>query len=127
MAVGIGFAQGDLSVGMPLATAIALQDIPEGLAVAMSLCAIGTPAWKAVAVAALRDTELRGDSHQPRIAGKNPLVVSRRGNETRDDQLPHIQAGERRSLLRAHLRSGFGLGMSVWKVQEDEAPRCRLR
>lgn len=53
MAVGIGFAQGDLSVGMPLATAIALQDIPEGLAVAMSLRAIGTPAWKAVAVAAL--------------------------------------------------------------------------
>jgi ZIP family zinc transporter len=32
MAVGVGFAQGDLSVGLPLATAIALQDIPEGLA-----------------------------------------------------------------------------------------------
>jgi ZIP family zinc transporter len=53
MAVGVGFAQGDLSVGMPLAIAIALQDIPEGLAVAMSLRAIGTPAWKAVGVAAL--------------------------------------------------------------------------
>jgi ZIP family zinc transporter len=53
MAVGVGFAQGDLSVGLPLAMAIALQDIPEGLAVAMSLRAIGTPAWKAVGVAAL--------------------------------------------------------------------------
>ncbi len=53
MAVGVGFAQGDLSVGVPLAMAIALQDIPEGLAVAMSLRAIGTPAWKAVGVAAL--------------------------------------------------------------------------
>lgn len=53
MAVGVGFAQGDLSVGMPLAMAIALQDMPEGLAVAMSLRAIGTPAWKAVGVAAL--------------------------------------------------------------------------
>lgn len=53
MAVGVGFAQGDLSVGMPLAIAIALQDIPEGLAVAMSLRAIGTPAWKSVGVAAL--------------------------------------------------------------------------
>jgi ZIP family zinc transporter len=53
MAVGVGFAQGDLSVGLPLATAIALQDIPEGLAVAMTLRAIGTPAWKAVGIAAL--------------------------------------------------------------------------
>jgi ZIP family zinc transporter len=52
MAVGVGFAQGDLSVGLPLATAIALQDIPEGLAVAMTLRAIGTPGWKAVAIAA---------------------------------------------------------------------------
>lgn len=52
MAVGVGFAQGNMSVGLPLAIAIALQDIPEGLAVAMTLKAIGTPAWKAVAVAA---------------------------------------------------------------------------
>ena len=52
MAVGVGFAQGDLSVGLPLAAAIALQDIPEGLAVAMTLRAIGTPGWKAVAIAA---------------------------------------------------------------------------
>jgi zinc transporter, ZIP family len=53
MAVGVGFAQGDMSVGLPLATAIALQDIPEGLAVAMTLRAIGTPGWKAVGIAAL--------------------------------------------------------------------------
>jgi ZIP family zinc transporter len=52
MAVGVGFAQANMSVGLPLATAIALQDIPEGLAVAMTLRAIGIPAWKAVAVAA---------------------------------------------------------------------------
>ena len=32
MAIGVGYAQGDLSVGIPLTTAIALQDIPEGLA-----------------------------------------------------------------------------------------------
>ena len=53
MAVGVGFAQGDVSVGLPLATAIALQDLPEGLAVAMTLRAIGTPVWKAVGIAAL--------------------------------------------------------------------------
>ena len=53
MAIGVGFAQGDLGVGLPLAAAIALQDIPEGLAVAMALRAIGTSAWRAVGIAAL--------------------------------------------------------------------------
>jgi ZIP family zinc transporter len=52
MAIGTGFAQGDLSVGLPLATAIALQDIPEGLAVALALRAAGFQAPTAVLVAA---------------------------------------------------------------------------
>lgn len=41
MAIGVGYAQGDLTVGVPLTTAIALQDIPEGLAVALTLRAAG--------------------------------------------------------------------------------------
>jgi ZIP family zinc transporter len=41
MAIGVGYAQGDLSIGIPLTTAIALQDIPEGLAVAITLRATG--------------------------------------------------------------------------------------
>lgn len=53
MAIGVGFAAGDLNVGIPLATAIALQDIPEGLAVAVALRAIGLPAWQALGIAAL--------------------------------------------------------------------------
>lgn len=52
MAVGVSFAQGDLSVGLPLATAIALQDIPEGLAVALTLRAVGFNPLFAVLVAA---------------------------------------------------------------------------
>jgi zinc transporter, ZIP family len=51
MAIGVSFAQGDLGVGVPLTTAIALQDIPEGLAVAMALRAIGLSPWRAVMVA----------------------------------------------------------------------------
>lgn len=51
MAIGVSFAQGDLGVGVPLTTAIALQDIPEGLAVAMALRAIGLPPWRAVLLA----------------------------------------------------------------------------
>lgn len=52
MAVGVAFSQADLGVGVPLTTAIALQNIPEGLAVVMALRAIGVTAWRAVALAA---------------------------------------------------------------------------
>lgn len=41
MAVGVGFAEGDVGNGMPLATGIGVQNIPEGLAVAVSLLAAG--------------------------------------------------------------------------------------
>lgn len=51
MAVGVGFSQGDMSVGLPLATAIAIQDIPEGLVVALALRSAGIPAITAVLVA----------------------------------------------------------------------------
>lgn len=48
MAIGVSFSQGDLSVGLPLTTAIAIQDIPEGLAVAMALKAAGLSPMRAV-------------------------------------------------------------------------------
>lgn len=41
MAVGVGFAKGNLANGLPLAVGIGLQNIPEGLAVAVSLLAVG--------------------------------------------------------------------------------------
>ncbi|WP_049722893.1 ZIP family metal transporter [Gilvimarinus polysaccharolyticus] len=41
MAVGVGFANGDIDNGLPLAIGIGLQNIPEGLAVAVSLMAVG--------------------------------------------------------------------------------------
>jgi DNA-directed RNA polymerase subunit beta' len=43
--------------------------------------------------------------HRPRVAGEDPLVVVRRSEEAGDDQLPHVQAGAGRSLLREDLRS----------------------
>ena len=52
MAIGVGFAGGDVSVGLPLAMAISIQDIPEGLAVALALRTIGLSTAKAVLVAA---------------------------------------------------------------------------
>lgn len=41
MAIGVSFAHGDLSVGLPLTMAIMIQDVPEGLAVALALRATG--------------------------------------------------------------------------------------
>lgn len=53
MAVGVSFSQGDLSVGLPLAAAIAIQDIPEGLAVALALIAIGVRPIASIGIAAM--------------------------------------------------------------------------
>jgi len=41
MAVGVGFAGGEVSNGITLATGIGIQNIPEGLAVSISLIAVG--------------------------------------------------------------------------------------
>ncbi len=52
MAIGVSFAQDDMSVGFPLTIAIALQDIPEGLAVALALRSAGFAPSLAFLVAA---------------------------------------------------------------------------
>ena len=59
--------------------------------------------------------------------GEDPRVVARRGEEAGDDQLPHVQAGARRPLLREDLRPGEGLRVQLRQVQAHEAPRHRLR
>lgn len=51
MAIGVSFSQADMAVGLPLTTAIALQDIPEGLAVALALRGAGFTPRFAVLVA----------------------------------------------------------------------------
>lgn len=52
MAIGVSFSQGDMSVGLPLTTAMAIQDMPEGLAVALALRRAGFTPLFAVLVAA---------------------------------------------------------------------------
>lgn len=52
MAIGVVFAHGDLSVALPLTTAIVIQDIPEGLAVALALRATGMSNRRAILIAA---------------------------------------------------------------------------
>lgn len=52
MAIGVSFAQGELHVGIPLTSAIALQDMPEGLAVALAARAAGLSVSRSVLLAA---------------------------------------------------------------------------
>jgi ZIP family zinc transporter len=53
LAVGVGFAGGDVGAGMVLAIAIGLQNLPEGLAVAVALVREGYGAARAFLVASL--------------------------------------------------------------------------
>ncbi len=53
MSVGVSFGSGDLKNGIVLSIAIALQNIPEGLAVALPLVSLGYNKWKAVGIATL--------------------------------------------------------------------------
>ena len=76
--------------------------------------------------------EIRGPARSqgaraPGAAGAAHLVVVGRGHQAGDDQLPVVQAGEGRPLLRAHLRSGQGLGVPLRQVQADPLSRRDLR
>jgi ZIP family zinc transporter len=53
MAIGVGFSGGDASVGIPLTAAIAIQDVPEGLVVAVALRTVAYAPWQAAAAGAL--------------------------------------------------------------------------
>ena len=53
MAIGVGFSGGDPAVGVPLTAAIAIQDIPEGLVVAVALRTVAYLPWRATLAAAL--------------------------------------------------------------------------
>jgi len=53
LAVGVGFGNGDVGAGMSLAIGIGLQNMPEGLAVALPLMGQGYSRWKAIGIATL--------------------------------------------------------------------------
>ncbi|MDM0045660.1 ZIP family metal transporter [Variovorax dokdonensis] len=52
LAIGVGYGGGDAISGSALATGISIQDVPEGLVVAVALLAAGYSRGKAVAIAA---------------------------------------------------------------------------
>ena len=52
MAIGISFTHGDFKIGLPLTIAIAIQDVPEGFAVALALRSVGLSPSKAFLIGA---------------------------------------------------------------------------
>ena len=71
--------------------------------------------------------DLRPDPDLDREPGEDPVLVLRRDQEARDHQLPHVQAGARRPVLRAHLRADQGLRVPVRQVQAHEVQGHHLR
>ena len=53
LAVGVGFGSGDIGAGTSLAIGIGLQNMPEGLAVALPLMGLGYSRWKAIGIGTL--------------------------------------------------------------------------
>lgn len=70
VAIGVGYATGELQYGMLLALAIAVHNIPEGAAVALPLRARGVPVWTCVGYAILTSLP------QPIAAVPSYLLVS---------------------------------------------------
>src|SRR5262249_37578048 len=66
--------------------------------------------------------QLQLDPHLDRVAGQDPVVVARGGEEAGDDQLPDVQARARRALLREDLRSDEGLRVQLRQVQAHAPP-----
>ena len=69
----------------------------------------------------------RQDPDLDREPRAHPVVVVRRNQEAGDDQLPDLQAGAGRPVLRPDLRSDQGLRMPLRQVQAHEVPRHHLR
>src|SRR2546423_1826118 len=70
---------------------------------------------------------LRPDPDFNRVSGEDSVVVLRRNQKAGDHQLPYLQAGARRSVLRAHLWAYQGLRVLVRQVQADEIQGHHLR
>src|SRR5271157_5583849 len=64
-----------------------------------------------------RAAGLRPDSNFHRQPGKDSVLVVRRDQEARNDQLPHLQTGAGRIVLRPHLRADQGLRMLCGKYK----------
>ena len=74
-----------------------------------------------------RHQQLRRHPDRPRFAEADPRLVTRRGHQAGNHQLPNAQAGEGRPLLREDLRPDPRLGVLLRQVQARALQGHRLR
>ena len=120
MAVGVGFAGGDIGNGIALATGIGLQNIPEGLAVAASLLAIRYSRMQAFLVASLTGLVepvggLTGSFAVSLAEPLMPLVLGFAAGAMlfviSDEIIPETHRGGYQSLATFSLLGGFSVMM----------------
>lgn len=120
MAVGVGFAGGDVDNGTSLATGIGIQNIPEGLAVAVSLLAVGYTRIQSFAVGALTGLAepVGGLFGAAAVSYASPLMPWTLGFAAgamlfviSDEIIPETHRGELRHLATFALLGGFAAMM----------------
>lgn len=120
MAVGVGFAGGDVSNGIALATGIGLQNIPEGLAVAVSMRAIGYSRGQSFSLAFLTGLvePVGGLFGAAAVSLAAPLMPWTLGFAAgamlfiiSDEIIPETHRGGYQNLATFSLLGGFGLMM----------------
>lgn len=120
MAVGVGFAGGDIGNGLALATGIGLQNIPEGLAVAASLLAIRYSRARAFLVASLTGLvePVGGIAGSAAVSVAEPLMPWTLGFAAgamlfiiSDEIIPETHRGGYQNLATFSLLGGFSIMM----------------
>jgi len=120
MAVGVGFAGGDVDNGIALATGIGLQNIPEGLAVAVAMRAIQYPIWQSFGVAFVTGLvePVGGIFGAAAVSLAEPLMPWTLGFAAgamlfiiSDEIIPETHRGGYQSLATFSLLGGFGVMM----------------
>jgi ZIP family zinc transporter len=122
MAVGVGFAGGDIGNGMTLASGIGIQNIPEGLAVAVSLLSVGYGRTQAFGIAFLTGLvePLGGLFGSALVSLAAPLMPWTLGFAAgamlyviSGEIIPETHRGKNPSTATAALLGGFALMMSL--------------
>ncbi len=120
MAVGVGFAGGDVANGVSLATGIGIQNVPEGLAVAVSLIAVGYSRTVAFGVAFLTGLAepVGGLFGSAAVSLAAPLMPGTLGFAAgamlfiiSDEIIPETHRGELKHLATFALLGGFAIMM----------------
>ena len=122
MAVGIAFAAGGPDLGIPLAIAIGLQNMPEGFAAAAPLLGTGTTRWAAAAIAAATGVVevpagvlayVAFEHVEPLLAGGLAYAAGAMLYVVADELIPESQSGGNERNATIALLGGFALMMAL--------------